>query len=110
MACQQETLALQDTWSHLFWGLVFAIIVETIFPKLAVIFSTFSLVTPTDRPKSVRNRCVIKVFGGVFVLSCCLLDFSLGVGASVKELSQISFFFSLNITRYLLDFSSVCVI
>ena len=23
-------------------------------------------VTPTDRPKSVRNRCVIKVFGGVF--------------------------------------------
>ena len=25
--------------------------------------------TPTDRPKSVRNRCVIEVFGGVFVLS-----------------------------------------
>ena len=34
------------------------------------------LVTPTDRPKSVRNRFVIEVFGGVFVLSigfrnCC---------------------------------------
>ena len=28
-------------------------------------------VTPTDRPKSVRNSCVIKVFGGVFVLSRC---------------------------------------
>ena len=26
-------------------------------------------VTPTDRPKSVRNRCVIEVFGGVFL--CC---------------------------------------
>ena len=28
-----------------------------------------SVVTRTDRPKSVRNRCVIEVFGGVFVLS-----------------------------------------
>ena len=26
-------------------------------------------VTPSDRPKSARNRCVIEVFGGVFVLS-----------------------------------------
>ena len=25
--------------------------------------------SPTDRPKSVRNRCVIEVFGGVFVSS-----------------------------------------
>ena len=33
---------------------------------------------PTDRPDSVRNRCVIKVFGGVFVLSRCF--FSVGVG------------------------------
>ena len=29
----------------------------------------YILVTPTDRPKSVRNRCVIEVFGGVCVLS-----------------------------------------
>ena len=28
-----------------------------------------TVVTPTDRPKSVRNRCVIEVFGGVCVLS-----------------------------------------
>ena len=28
--------------------------------------SWVAIVTPTDRPKSVRNRCVIKVFGGVF--------------------------------------------
>ena len=26
------------------------------------------VVTPTDRPESVRNRCVILVFVGVFVL------------------------------------------
>ena len=26
-------------------------------------------ITPTDRPQSVRNRCVIEVFGGVFILS-----------------------------------------
>ena len=28
--------------------------------------SGVTAVTPTDRPKSVHNRCVIKVFGGVF--------------------------------------------
>ena len=27
------------------------------------------ILTPTDRPKSVRNYCAIEVFGGVFVLS-----------------------------------------
>ena len=51
-------------------------------------------VTPTDRPKSVRNSCVIKVFGGVFVLSRCFLDCSVGVGVFVTGLSQISYFFS----------------
>ena len=25
--------------------------------------------TPTERPESVLNRCLIEVFGGVFVLS-----------------------------------------
>ena len=34
-----------------------------------------AIVTQTDSPKSVRNRCVIEVFGGVFVLSRCFLDF-----------------------------------
>ena len=51
-------------------------------------------VTPTDLPKSVRNHRVIKVFGGVFMLSRCFLDFSVGVGAFVIGLSQISSFFS----------------
>ena len=35
-------------------------------------FDTTSLVAVvilTDRPKSVRNRCVIDFFGGIFVLS-----------------------------------------
>ena len=51
-------------------------------------------VTPTDRPKSVRNSCVIKIFGGVFMLSRCFLDCSVGVGVFVTGLSQISSFFS----------------
>ena len=52
-----------------------------------------TIVIPTDRPKSVRNRCVIEVFGGVFVFSRCFLDFSVGVGAFVIGRSQISSFF-----------------
>ena len=48
-------------------------------------------VTPTDRPKSVRKRCEIKVF---FMLSRCSLDFSVGVGAFVTGLSRISYVFS----------------
>ena len=53
-----------------------------------------TIVVPTDCPKSVRNRCVIEVFDGVFVLSRCFLDFSVGIDAFVIGLSQISFFFS----------------
>ena len=52
-----------------------------------------AIVTPTDRPRLVRNHCVIEVFGGVFVLA--YLDFYVSVGAFVKGLSQISSFFSL---------------
>ena len=35
--------------------------------------SWVAVVTPTDRPKSVRNRCVIKVFGSAFMLSLSFL-------------------------------------
>ena len=39
------------------------------------------VITPTDCPKSVRNHCVIEVFGGV--LCChihhCSFEFSVGV-------------------------------
>ena len=50
-------------------------------------------VTPTYRHKLVRSRSVSEYFGCVFVLSCCFLDFSVGVGAIVIGLSQIYSFF-----------------
>ena len=56
--------------------------------------SWVTAVTPTDRPKSVCNTCVIKVFGGGFMLSRCFLDCSVCVGVFVTGLSQISSFFS----------------
>ena len=37
--------------------------------------SWVAFVAPADRPKSVRNRCEIEVFGGVVVLSRCFLNF-----------------------------------
>ena len=57
--------------------------------------SWVAVVTLTDRPKSVRNRCVIELFTALFVLSLCPFDISAGVGAFDIGLSQISFFFSL---------------
>ena len=50
-------------------------------------------VTPTDRPKSVRNSCVIKVFGGVFMLSRCFLDCSVGVGVFCHRTESDLFLF-----------------
>ena len=55
--------------------------------------SWVAVVTPTDRPKPVRNRCVIELFCGVFVLSLCPNDISVGVVAFVIGLSQIASFF-----------------
>ena len=37
-----------------------------------------TVVTLTDRPKSVRNRCVIKVFGSVFYVITLLFGFFCG--------------------------------
>ena len=57
--------------------------------------SWVAVVTPTDRPKSVRNRCLIELFwGALFELSLCPFDISVGVGAFVIGLSQISSFLS----------------
>ena len=53
-----------------------------------------AVVTPTDRPKSVRNRYAIDLFVALFVLSLCHYDISASVGAFVIGLSQISSFFS----------------
>ena len=72
--------------------------------------SGVTVVTPTDLPKSVRNRCVIKVFGGVFMLSRCFLNFSLGVGAFVTELSQTSSFFSCNSPNHTQIFDTITAV
>ena len=50
--------------------------------------SWMTVVTPTDRPKSVRNRCIIEDFGGVFVL---VHDFSVsdGMGGFIIGWDQI---------------------
>ena len=57
--------------------------------------SWVAVVTPTDRPKSVRNRCVIELFCGVVCVVTLPFDISAGVGAFAIGLSQISSFFSL---------------
>ena len=57
--------------------------------------SWVAVVTPTDRPKSVRNRCLIELFCGVVCVVTALFDISVGVGAFVIGLSQISSFLSL---------------
>ena len=56
--------------------------------------SLVAAITQTDRPKSVRIRCVIKLFLALFVLSLCPFDISVGEGAFLIRLSQISSFFS----------------
>ena len=55
------------------------------------------IVTPTDRPKSVRNRCVIEVFCGVFVLSRCFLDFFCRCGSFCHRTESDLFLFLLKI-------------
>ena len=54
--------------------------------------SGVAVFTPTDRPKSLRNRCVIEVLNGVFVLSCCFLDFCWCRGFCQRTESDTFFF------------------
>ena len=54
-----------------------------------------TVVTPSDRPKSVRNRGVIELFVALFVLSLRPFYISACVGAFIIGLSQISAFLSL---------------
>ena len=56
--------------------------------------SWVAVVTPTDRPKSVRNRCLIELFCGVVCVVTAPFDISVGVGAFVIGLGQISSFLS----------------
>ena len=57
------------------------------------IIKKLTVVTPTDRPKSVRCRCVLEVL----VLSRCFLDFSVGVRVFIIGLGKISSFFSYDV-------------
>ena len=54
--------------------------------------SLMTAVTPTDSPKSVRNRCLIELFCGVVCVFTVLFDISVVVGAFVIGLSQIFLF------------------
>ena len=54
-----------------------------------------AVVTPSDRPKSVRDRCVIELFVALFVLSLCPFDISAGVGAFGKRTESDLFLFLL---------------
>ena len=68
-----------------------------------------ALVTPTDRPKSVRNRCLIELFCGVVCVVTCPFDISVGVGAFVIGLGQISSFLSVGISQISSFFSSMFI-
>ena len=56
--------------------------------------SLVAVVSPTDSPWTVCNCCVFEHFCGVFVMSLCCFEYSVGKGAFVIGLSQISSFFS----------------
>ena len=64
--------------------------------------SWVAVVTPTDRPKSVRNRCLIELFCGVVCVVTARFDISVGVGAFVIGLSQISLLFVFKATSNVL--------
>ena len=52
-------------------------------------------VTPTDRPKSVHNRCVIEVFGGVFCVVTLLFGVFCGCKGFCHRTESDIFFFLL---------------
>ena len=58
--------------------------------------SWVAVVTPTDRPKSTRNRCVIEVLLAFLCCQAAFFDFSVGDGAFVTGLPHILFVFLLH--------------
>ena len=59
--------------------------------------SWVTAVTPTDRPKSVRNSCVIKLFCGVLCCHGAFLDCSVGVGIFSHRTESDLFLFLLRL-------------
>ena len=89
---EEVLLFLVPFWSQIFdafWRLFGPLTVNQVNHT-----SWVAVVTPTHHPKSVCNRYVIELFVALFVLSLCPFDISVGVGAFVIGLSQISSFFS----------------
>ena len=70
--------------------------------KLVNHTSWVAVVTLTDPPKLVCNRCV--TFFWLFVLSLCTFDISVGIGAFVIGRSQISSFSLFMFILYTIDF------
>ena len=64
------------------------------YPRFYYLYPSLKPLGSSVRPKSVRNRCVIEVFGGVCVCCPLVFEFSVGIGGFVIGLGQISFFFS----------------
>ena len=62
--------------------------------------SWVTAVTPTDRPKSVPNSCVIKVFGGVFMLSRYFFGLFCGCRGFCHRTESALFLFLLDKTGY----------
>ena len=58
--------------------------------------SGVTVVTPTDRPKSVRNRCVIEVFDGVFCVVALIFRFSCGCRGFCHKTESDLFLFILS--------------
>ena len=52
--------------------------------------SWVAVVTPTDRPKSFHNRCLIELFVALFMLSLSPFDISVDVGAFVTDWARSS--------------------
>ena len=60
-----------------------------------------TVVTPTDRPKSVRNRCEIELFVALFVFSLCAVGISVGVGLCHRTESDLFLFPLIFLTFYI---------
>ena len=67
-----------------------------------------AVVTPTDRPKSVRNRCVIEVFGDFFVLSVGF-RISVGIRVFLIGLSQIILQYEVCLSQMLQDVLGIAI-
>ena len=71
--------------------------------------SWVAIVTPNERPKSVRNRCVIEVFGGVFVVTL-LLGFFCGCSGFCQRTESDLFLILLTLQTSFGTFSIISMV